>query len=290
MVVPGLRSHLYRHEQTGYAYNTCNGYIIALYLLLEHIVNSQHTKTTPNSVSVERACISIVAFTRLLRSLVKVEHDSKTCHEEQEEHNPELADAALTAPCLPEKTYKSEQERQTVEHVVTLISLQLSRHLALVAQHPVVDERNTGYPVAMLRLAVALNIVLASGEVPHEVAPVHEVALIREEEADVLHLSRHLHHHRLAATVVRHLSTLNASHPVLVSFSMSRRVHTREEHILSIYDLVLMRNHEVRVFLVLRSLLLALPDSSTFLVLRHAHIAVDVVSHLRSVSLSVEQR
>ena len=142
----------------------------------------------------------------------------------------------------------------------------------------------------MLWLAVALNIILTSGKVPHEVAPVHEVALIREEEANILHLSRHLHHHRLATAVVRHLIALDATHPVLVSSSMSRRVHTREEHILSVDELILVRNHKVRVLLILRSLLLALPDSSTFLVLRHAHIAINVVSHLRSVSLSVEQR
>ena len=40
----------------------------------------------------------------------------------------------------------------------------------------------------MLRFSVALNVVLATSEVPHEVAPVHKVALVGEEEADVVHL------------------------------------------------------------------------------------------------------
>ncbi|CUQ49199.1 Uncharacterised protein [Segatella copri] len=40
----------------------------------------------------------------------------------------------------------------------------------------------------MLWLTIALNVVLTAGKVPHEVAPVHEVALVREEEADVVKL------------------------------------------------------------------------------------------------------
>ena len=40
----------------------------------------------------------------------------------------------------------------------------------------------------MFWFAIALNVVLTSGKVPHEVAPVHEVALIGEEEADVVNL------------------------------------------------------------------------------------------------------
>ena len=40
----------------------------------------------------------------------------------------------------------------------------------------------------MLELTVALNIILATGKVPHEVTPVHEIALVREEETDVVDL------------------------------------------------------------------------------------------------------
>ena len=141
----------------------------------------------------------------------------------------------------------------------------------------------------MLRLTVALDIVLTSGKVPHEVAPVHEVALIGEEETDILHLCRNLHHHVLATTVVRHLVTLYATHPVFVCLGMSRTVHTWEEHILCIYILVLMAYYEVRVLLIGRSLLLALINRCPFLRHRLAHVAVSFESHLRSVSLTIEQ-
>ena len=290
MIVPSLRSHLYRHEQTGYTKHAGKSHIIGLELLLEHIVESQHTKTTPYSVCIERTGIGIVALTRLLRSLVKIEHDGKTSHEEEEEYHPELAYATLSAPSLPEQSDKSQQQRQTVEHVVSLIFLQFLRQLALVAKHPVVDKRDTRYPVAVLRLSTTLQVILSTGKVPHEVAPVHEVALVREEETYVVPLCRHLHSHLLATAVVGHVSTRNATQPTLVSLSVSRRMHTWEQHVLSVNELVLVRYYEVRVLLCVRSLLLALPNGSTFLTLRNAHVAVNVKSHLRGVCLTVKQR
>ena len=239
VVVPSLRSHLYRYEQTGHAYHAGKSHIIGLELLLEHIVESQHTKTAPYSECVERAGISIVALTGLLRSLVKIEHDGKTGHEEEEEHHPELADATLSAPSLPEESDKSQQQRQTVEHVVSLVVLQLLRQLALVAKHPVVDKRDARYPVAVLGFSTTLHVVLSSGKVPHEVAPVHEVTLVREEESYVVPLCRHLHGHLLATAVVGHVSTRNATQPALISLSVSRRMHTWEQHVLSVNELVL---------------------------------------------------
>ena len=70
---------------------------------------------------------------------------------------------------------------------------------------------------------------------------------------------------------------------------MSRAVHTWEEHILCIYILVLMTYYEVRVLLIGRSLLLALINRCAFLHHRLAHVAVRLESHLRSVSLTIEQ-
>ena len=71
---------------------------------------------------------------------------------------------------------------------MALVLLQVVWQFALVAIEGVVDESETGTPVTVLRLTVALNIVLSSGKVLHEVATVHEVALVREEEADVVKL------------------------------------------------------------------------------------------------------
>ena len=56
----------------------------------------------------------------------------------------------------------------------------------------------------MFQLAISLHIVLPSCKVPHEVAPIHEVTLIRKEEPNVVHLAGHLYHHGLSTPVVRH--------------------------------------------------------------------------------------
>ena len=58
----------------------------------------------------------------------------------------------------------------------------------MVAKTPVVKPVETGYPVAVLEFTIALKVVLTTCKVPHEISPIHEVALIGEEEADVLQL------------------------------------------------------------------------------------------------------
>jgi hypothetical protein len=49
-----------------------------------------------------------------------------------------------------------------------------------------IEERNSGDPVAGGNAAVALYIVLPAGEIPHEIAPVHVVDLVAEKEFQVL--------------------------------------------------------------------------------------------------------
>ena len=148
--------------------------------------------------------------------MVQIKHYCETCHEEKEEHYPELTYAPLSAVSLPEQTDKTEQQRQTVEDVVSFVFFQLVGQLALIAQTPVVKERNTCNPVAMFKFSVALKVVLTSRKVPHEVAPVHEIALIRQEETYVLKLCGHFDGCHFAATVIRNLCSFDASHPAFV--------------------------------------------------------------------------
>ena len=37
-------------------------------------------------------------------------------------------------------------------------------------------------PVSMFWFTVTLEVVLSTGKVPHEVTPIHEITLVREEE------------------------------------------------------------------------------------------------------------
>ena len=69
---------------------------------------------------------------------------------------------------------------------MSLVVFQFLRQEALVAHQPVVDERDTGNPVAVFNFSAALYVVLASGEVPHEVAPVHPVEMVGEEELNII--------------------------------------------------------------------------------------------------------
>ena len=70
---------------------------------------------------------------------------------------------------------------------MTLVVLQVVGQQRLVAEEHVVDEREARQRIAVVFLAVeSLDVVLASGEVPQEVAPVHVAALVAEEEADIV--------------------------------------------------------------------------------------------------------
>ena len=153
----------------------------------QQLPQSGHAHANPDGVGIERTGVGVVALTRLARSLVQVEHDGDTGHEEQEEHHPELLDAALAAIGLPQQTDDAQQERQHVEHVVALVTLAIVvGQQALVAQARIVNQGDARYPVTLGDFAHALAVVLATGEVPHEVAPVHVVELIVDEERHVL--------------------------------------------------------------------------------------------------------
>ena len=248
MVIPGLAGHLYRHEDAGQAgHRGCQHSVDVQFL--EPVYDGCHAQSAPYSEGIERSGVSIVTFARLRWCLVEVDHNGQTCHEEQEGHHPELLYAAFSAPCLPEEAYDAQQQRQAIEHVVAFVGLQLVGQLALVAVHSIVYEGYTRYPVAMFHLTIALNVVLAAREVPHKVTPIHEVALVREEEAQVLKLRRHLD--GLAGVVgISHLMALYAAHPLLILLRMCLVVHSGEEHVLRIHIVALVANQVVLVGLI----------------------------------------
>ena len=211
--------------------------------------------------------------------MVQINHDGKSCHKEKEEHYPELLYASASSPCLPEQTEQTEQEWQTVEHVVSLVCFQLVGQQVLVAIEHIVDERDTRNPVSVFRFAIALYVVLAASEVPHKVSPVHKVALIRQEEAYVLELCRHLN--------AVHVVSFYASHNLFVVLCVRIVPHTREEHILFKHLRCLVAYEEVSVWLVGRCLFLAFIDRFALLEL----VVSAVFCHLRlaGICLSVEQ-
>ena len=112
---------------------------------------------------------------------------------------------------------------------------------ALVTQARIVDEGDSRNPVATVGLAVAGDIVLTAGEIPHEIAPVHVVELVGEEVTHILRergllqlgslqgIALGIHQHR---SIHRgDVGLLNAG-PLHIARRMRscRAIHAREEH------------------------------------------------------------
>src|SRR5574344_1474232 len=290
MVIPSLACHLNRDKQTNESY--CNGrcQFVLFQFLLQGFGKPGHTQTYPYCEGIEGTGISVIAFARLLWSLVQIKYDSNTCHEEQEEYYPELFDTSLSSVCLPEETYQSENEWQTVEHVVSFVGLQFIGKHTLVAYKVVVYKRNTGYPVTMLRFPLSLNVILSPCKVPHEVSPVHVVELIGEEELDVVPLCRNLQGHGCAALVIDHFVACYTSQPVFISLCVLVTVDTREQHVLCIYVVCLVADYFITVFFVGRGFFLTLIYRGAFFGDRHTVIAFCFQGNFRGICLSVEQR
>ena len=117
---------------------------------------------------------------------------------------------------------------------MSLVVLQFLRQQTLVAHQEVVNERDTCDPVTMFYFSAALQVVLASGEVPHEVAPIHPVELVGEEELDVFPLCRHVHHNHCPALIVGDVFALNV-YPGLIFPGVLTAVHAWEKHILCVF-------------------------------------------------------
>ena len=226
--------------------------------------DSGYTQTNPNGKRIERTSISIVAFTRFARCLVQIEHDGKTCHEEEEEDNPKLLDTFLSAVGLPEKTSQTKQQGQAIEHIVSLVCFQIIGKQRLITVECIVDEGNTRNPLSVFQFSITLNVILTTSEVPHEVAPVHKVYLIGEEEAEVVHLRRHFSSEtiRLSLIFARNIHRLcfHTTEPLVVETCVFARVHAGEEHLLCTgeYRLSHHLNYVVAVGLVCLLLFVAL--------------------------------
>ena len=159
---------------------------------------------------------------------------------------------------------------------MAFIVLQIVGQFALIAQSCIVDKRNSRNPIAVFQLTIALNIVLSASEIPHEVTPIHEVALIGKEETNVLHLCRNLHRHGFSATIIRNIRAVDTAHPVFIGLCMRLIVHTWEEHVLCIAVLVLVAHHEIGVFFPGVRLLFASVDGCAFAHFGLAHVAINL--------------
>ena len=100
----------------------------------QQFVDGSDAKTAPDGECIERTSIRIVSFTRLYRCLVQIDDDGDTCHEEKEEHDPELLNALLVAEGLPEEAKQTKDEGKAIEHIVSLVFLQVGWQQILIAK------------------------------------------------------------------------------------------------------------------------------------------------------------
>ena len=114
--------------------------------------------------------------------------------------------------------------------VLALVLRQRVGGVGLVAQADVVDELHAALPVAVEDVARAgrMDLVLPADEIPHEIAPVHPVHLIVEEEVQVGAECR-LAGRR--AGNARPLSVRIGLVECLIAAVRARAPHAREEHL-----------------------------------------------------------
>ena len=299
MVIPVLRCHLRRHEQADEACTNSHNSLalFALQRAVDPINNRQHTQTDPDTEGIERSRVRVITLARLIRCLVEVNNDSQTRQEEQQERQREILPAyfftlfiALAA--LPNDTDETQDERQEIIHVMSLVLFEFGRQFGLIAEHGVINKRNTGDPVSFGNLAVRLQVILTTREVPHEVPPVHEIHLVAEEETEVLRKSRTILRLLLAAVLITNTLAFDIR-PLFVCLYMAslRRIHTREEHaeLRHIFVRRLISGDNIMVLLTLFFRSRSILRVALFLY-RHAHIPLDAQLNRRIISLAVEQR
>ena len=183
MFVPALRGHETRNgDKTQHSDKHGGHQVLALGEPLDPVGDGQYAKANPDGEGVERSGIGIVAFTRLVRSLVQIYNDGDASQDKQKEDDPARLQVLAQQ---PEQATKSQDEGQEIICRASWV-LQSIRDILLVAETGAVDEVDAADPVAVLQLALALNVVLTAYKVPHEIAPVHPVALIADKELEVL--------------------------------------------------------------------------------------------------------
>ena len=185
VVVPVLLCHESRHEEAGGGeYPGRRSRIFILELPANPFIQSHHGQADPDAECVERAGVGVIPFPDLVRRLVEVEHNGDSRHEEQQEGQPA---APLVSLELEEDAHHSEKKRKEIIMVLSLVFGKDSRSIALVAEADVVNELDSAFPVAVeyFSRARAVYVILPSGEVPHEISPVHPVHLEVEEEFHV---------------------------------------------------------------------------------------------------------
>ena len=153
---------------------------------------------------------------------------------------------------MPHNAKQAKDERQCKEYIASFIFFELFRQIIVVAYEYFVNERHSCYPVAMFCLSIALDVILTTYKVPHEISPVHEVYLVVYEEPYIIPLCRHLDvwYSCECCILGTHGVCYWLAHPLLILLCMVAAVHTWEEHVLHVVVLLVIAYNLISVRLV----------------------------------------
>ena len=167
VVVPSLTNHLQRNQQATGCPRQSSDEMGLFQPFLKEIYEEAYAQSNPDGKGIERAGIGIVALARLERSLIEIDHNGQSGHHKQQHDYPQLAPALASVAPLPCDTRQTKQQGQGIEHVAPFVLCQVSRQFrGVAAQQQVVNPTESRYPVAVFHLAVALNVVLPTHEIP----------------------------------------------------------------------------------------------------------------------------
>ena len=288
VVVPVLLGHHAGHQADADQrdeHRTGGLHALALQLL-EEAVEGQHAEADPHREGVEGGGEGVVTLTRLEGIHVQVDGDGDTRHHEEHEDHEGVLGVVLR---VEDEAQETQEQREQVVFVVAG-ALDGGGQVFEVADHRVVDGADAGDPVAVLVVAVALQVVLTAREVPHKVTPVHIAQLVGVEELDVL-LPGGRAPALQQATVLLVGGTVGiiaVVQPIDVLRAFLRRPHTREEH--TTFGVVLRDAALARVGdLVTLGVLVAVVDRAAVLHPDHAGVvALAIDQRVGAVLLAVE--
>ena len=186
VVVPVLAAHQHRYHQAERHGQRGGGHaVLLLGQFLEPGLQGQHAQADPQGEYIEGTRVRIVTLAYLERILVEVHHDGQAGEQEEQAGDPAVA-RVMTK--LEEEADQAQDQRQEEIVVLPPVVDDEVGAFALVAQAQLVDELDAAFPIAAAQVAgcVAVDVVLPAHEIPHEIADVHVVDLVVEEETQVV--------------------------------------------------------------------------------------------------------
>ena len=147
----------------------------------------RHTHSNPDGKGVKGACVGIIPFAGLVRSLIQKDNNGNTCQNKEKQNNPKVLQVIFIMEQQPDNSQDQREKvvgisRRMVEHIVC--------EFFLVSEPAPVYAPDTAYGPAIEDSAMPLMVVLLADKVPHEIAQVHVSYLVPKKELNIIQVGR----------------------------------------------------------------------------------------------------